>query len=201
MSEFPPYLARKPGLFWSVIVLIIILMLLLLRTSSAGAGSTFYYSLLAATMSPGDSTIQYDNFSTAFLTTTANSSIPGNVTGYNGQINLPDGSTITGMGCEGKDTDPNNEFQIFMSRFSIDNSPIAWEIISSGASSGISFEGGKTKITGIVATDHGQQIVNNAVWSYNIFVSLPKANDGTTLGVLRCWVSSTYPVNLPIVRR
>jgi len=88
-----------------------------------------------------------------------------------------------------------------MSRFSIDNSPMAWDIISSGTGSGVSFQGGNIKITGTITTDHGQQIVNNAVWAYNIYIILPKATTETTLGVLRCWVSTTYPVMVPSVRK
>jgi hypothetical protein len=43
-------------------------------------------------------------------------------------------------------------------------------------------------------------LIDNAKFSYGLFLALPKAQTGE-LGVLRCVVDTTYPVSVPLVQQ
>jgi hypothetical protein len=151
----------------------------------AAAGHTHqaaHFSLLAETMRPIDSSIGYDNTS-AYLKTTLNSTLPA--TSYIGQLNLPDGSTISGARCYGQDSDPAGEFSFGLYRYGVATPP--YTAVTSYVSSGAAFSGGAVTLTATVVSTYA--VVDNATYSYGLFLTLPKAQSGQ-LGVLRCVVDT-----------
>ncbi len=161
----------------------------------AAADGVQHFSLLAETMQPIDSSIGYDN-TMAFLKTTQNSTVSF-PTSYIGQLDLPDRAKIVGVRCFGLDSDPNGEFYFRLYRYSLWSDPV-WSPVTGFASSGVAFSGGKVVLEATV--DPNAAVVDNAQYSYGIFLVLPKAQSGE-LGVLRCVVDTTYAVSLPLVQR
>ena len=151
------------------------------------AASIYRISLLAETMQPIDSTIEYNN-NEAFLTTTADSTI-NDVTHYIGQLNLPDGATITKVVGFGLDTDANTEFSFALFRYKLIDNPV-YSQVTAFAFSGITFRDGKIEIPSAVDTD--MALVDNAQFSYAIYLVLPSASDGQ-LGVLRFLIEFSLP--------
>ena len=160
------------------------------------ADSERHFSLLAETMSPLDSSVGYDNTS-AFLTTTADSTVVFPTT-YVGQLDLPDGATIVSAVCWGLDTDPTDEFSFRIFRYSLWTSPV-WEAVTEYAYSGVPFSGGTVELDAEV--DPANAVVDNSEFSYGLILKLPKAQVGTSLGVLRCVVNSTYNLKLPLIQK
>jgi hypothetical protein len=145
-------------------------------------------------MQPIDSSIGYDNTS-AFLKTTQDSSVSS--TSYIGQLDLPDGARIVSVRCFGLDSDPNSEFYFRLYRYNLWSDPV-WSGVTDFSYSGFAFNGGKVMLE--AAIDHDMAVINNAEFSYGIFLVLPKAQSGD-LGVLRCVVDTTLAVSLPVVQR
>jgi hypothetical protein len=161
---------------------------------SVMADSVQHFSLLAETMQPIDSTIRYDN-TDAWLKTTQNSTVSS--TSYIGQLDLPHGARIVGVRCFGLDSDPNGEFYFRLYRYNLWSDPV-WSAVTDFAYSGVAFKGGKVMREATV--DAHMATVDNAEFSYGLFLVLPKAQSGE-LGVLRCVVDTTYTVSLPLVRK
>lgn len=161
----------------------------------AMADSVQHFSLLAETMQPIDSSIGYDN-TMAFLKTTLDSTVSP-PTSYIGQLDLPDGARIVNVRCFGLDSDPNDEFYFRLYRYSLWSDPV-WSPVTDFAHSGVPFSDGKVMLEAVI--DQDMAVINNAEFSYGIFLVLPKAKSGE-LGVLRCVVDTTYAVSLPIVQR
>ena len=151
------------------------------------AASIQRFSLLAETMQPVDSTIGYNNTS-GYLTTTTNSAVNG-VTQYIGQLHLPDGATIINMIGFGLDTDPNSQFYFRLYRYNLNNVPI-WSAVTDFAYSGVPYSNGIIEIP--AAVDPGMAVVDNAQFSYGLFLVLPVASTGQ-LGVLRFMVETSVP--------
>jgi hypothetical protein len=162
------------------------------NTRVAMAGGVRSYSLLAETMQPIDSSIQFDN-TYAFLKTTQNSALGS--TSYIGQLDLPDNARIISVRCFGRDSDPNNEFYFRLYRYNLFMDPV-WSGVSDYAYSGMPYAGGNVVVEAPI--DPGMAMVNNADFSYGIFLVLPVASTGE-LGVLRCVVDTTYSVQIPLV--
>ncbi len=160
---------------------------------TATAGSAQHFSLLAEAMQPVDSSIGYDNYQ-AFLKTTQESTVSIETT-YVGQVNLPDGATIVGVRCFGQDSDPNREFYFRLYRYNLEGDPV-WSAVTDFAYSGVAFSGGKLVVEATV--DPSTALVDNTLFSYGIYVVLPKATSGD-LGLLRCVVDASYAVSLPLV--
>ena len=160
----------------------------------AMADSVQHFSLLAETMQPIDSSIGYAN-TMAFLKTTQDSTI--SLTSYIGQLDLPDGARIVSVKCFGLDTDPTGEFYFRLYRYDLWSDPV-WSPVTDFASSGVSFSGGKVMLEATINSD--MAVVDNAAFSYGIYLALPQAQSGD-LGVLRCVVDTTYAVSLPLVQR
>ncbi len=161
----------------------------------AAADSVRHFSLLAETMRPIDSSIGYDN-TMAFLRTIQDSTISP-PTSYIGQLDLPDGARIVRVKCFGLDSDPNGEFYFRLYRYSLQSDPV-WSPVTDFASSGVAFNGGKVVLEATVDPDRA--VIDNAEFSYGIFLVLPKARSGD-LGVLRCVVDTTYAISLPLVQQ
>ena len=162
----------------------------------ATAASLRHFSLLAETMQPIDSSIGYDN-TMAFLTTTQDSSISPPAS-YIGQLDLPDGARIVSVLCFGLDTDPSAQFEFQLFRYNLYNDPV-WSPVSDWTMSGVPFTGGKFQIESQVDPDAA--LVDNARYSYGMYLVLPKATSGA-LGVLRFVVDTTlYSAGIPLVQR
>jgi len=159
------------------------------------AGSVQHYSLLAETMHPIDSSIEYNNWS-AFLTTTKNSSVNLS-TAYIGQLDLPHGTRIAAARCFGNDSDSNGEFYFILYRYNLWHDPV-WSQVSSIGSSGIFYSAGKIMVETTIDTD--MNVVDNDQFSYGIYLVLPKASSGE-LGLLRCVVDTSYSIALPVIQR
>jgi len=164
-------------------------------TRVAAADSVRHFSLLAETMQPIDSSIGYDN-TMAFLKTTQDSTVSP-PTSYIGQLDLPDGARIVGVRCFGLDSDPNGEFYFRLYRYNLWSDPV-WSPVTNFAFSGVAFSSGKVMLE--AAVDPDMAMIDNAEFSYGIFLVLPKAQLGE-LGLLRCMVDTTYAVSLPFVER
>jgi hypothetical protein len=165
-----------------------------LGSRGARADSVQHFSLLAETMQPVDSTIEYDSYD-AYLETTQDSSL--NTTAYIGQVTLPDGANIVGVRCFGEDDDPNPdaEFSFALFRYSlVANFEAVTEWVSSDNQ-------GKQQVQAPVLSDpHLIAAVDNAAYSYGIYLTLPEPVAGT-LRVLRCVVDTSYSVQLPFINR
>jgi len=153
----------------------------------ARAADVQRFSLLAETMQPVDSTIGY-NSNSAYLTTTTESTI-NSVSQYIGQLSLPDGATITSVVGFGLDTDPDREFYFRLYRYNLDQEPV-WSGVTAFSYSGIAFSDGKIEIPAPVDPD--MAVVDNAQYSYGIFLVLPVAVRAQ-LGVLRFLVEASVP--------
>ena len=158
-----------------------------LRPLAAGADTVHHVSLLAASMQPVDSSIEYNNAS-SLLTTVTESTL--GTTSYVGQLSLPDGSTVSGVRCEGTDTDPGAEFVVRMYRYRLEDEPDVRTGVTGFAGSVPLFAAGDTIVEPSVDADAAH--VDNAEYSYAIVASLPKATTSKTLGLLRCTVDITY---------
>jgi hypothetical protein len=161
----------------------------------AAADSVRHFSLLAETMQPVDSTIEYDSNS-AFLTTIQDSGLSGPAS-YIGQLDLPDGARIVGARCFGLDTDPMGEFYFRLYRYNLWTEPV-WSGVTDFAHSDVPFSEGKVVVEAAVEPEAA--FVDNAEFSYGIFLVLPTSQSGE-LAVLRCMVDTTYPISLPLVQR
>ena len=161
----------------------------------AMADSVRHFSLLAETMHPIDSSIGYDNTS-AFLKTTQDSTISPPTT-YIGQLDLPDGARIVSVRCFGLDSDSNSQFNFRLYRYNLWSDPV-WSAVTDFAFSGIGFSGGKVMLEANI--DHDMAIIDNAEFSYGIFLQLPKALSGD-LGLLRCVVDTNNVISLPLIQR
>jgi len=159
------------------------------------AGSVQHYSLLAETMRPLDSSIEYNNWS-AYLTTTKNSSVNLS-TAYIGQLDLPHGTRIAAVRCFGNDSDPSGEFYFILYRYNLWHDPV-WSQVSSIVGSGFLFDAGKIMVEATIDTD--MNVVDNDQFSYGIYLELPEASSGE-LGLLRCVVDTTYTIALPLMQR
>jgi hypothetical protein len=166
-----------------------------LRARVAKADSVRRFSLLAETMRPVDSSIGYDS-SDAYLKTTQNSTVSASTT-YIGQLDLPDGATVVGVRCLGIDSDPATQFRFRLFRYDLWDDPV-WSGVTSFASSGVAFSGGK--VMREAAIDPGAAVIDNANFSYGMFVSLPEAQSGE-LGLLRCVVDTSYTLSMPLLKR
>jgi hypothetical protein len=160
-----------------------------LAVQQARAGSVRYYSLLAETMQPVTSNIVYDNTS-AFLTT-----ISPATAYYIGQLDLPDNSRIVETTCFAVDSDPSREIYYRLYRYNLFENPV-WSAVTDFTYSGLPFDGGKIEMGAVIDAD--MAVVDNARYSYGIFLALPPAAMGQ-LGVLRCIVGTIYLNNLPMV--
>ena len=170
-----------------IFLVVVCLSLCLVLTQSVIAASIQRYSLLAETMQPVDSSISYNNTS-AYLTTTTDSTVNG-VSQYIGQLNLSDGATIINVIGFGIDTDPNGEFYFRLYRYNLTGDPV-WSPVTGFASSGVPFSNGKIDIPALV--DPSMAAVDNAQFSYGLFLVLPAASSGQ-LGVLRFLVETSVP--------
>lgn len=166
-----------------------------MKTRVARAGSVRHFSLLAETMQPVDSTIGYDN-TDAYLETTQNSTGSGTAT-YIGQLDLPDGARIVGVRCLGLDSDPATQFQFRLYRYNLSDDPV-WSAVTDFGASGVASSVGK--VVREATIDPGMALIDNADFSYGIFVMLPEAQSGD-LGLLRCVVDTSYTVALPFLQR
>ena len=166
------------------------------RARVALAESERHFSLLAETMSPLDSSVGYDNTS-AFLTTTADSTVVFPTT-YVGHLDLPDGATVVSAVCSGLDTDPSNQFSFRIFRYNLWTSPV-WEAVTEYGYSGVPFSGGNVEVDAEV--DPANAVVDNGEFSYGLILKLPKAQVGTSLGVLRCVVNSSYNLKIPLIQK
>jgi hypothetical protein len=144
-------------------------------------------------MRPIDSTIGYNNF-LAFLTTTQESSVNPS-TSYIGQVHLPHGEKILSVRCFGEDTDPNKEISFGMYRYELYANPV-FQAVSSYSGSGIAFNGGKTDFAATIVST--MATVDNAKYSYGIYLTLPKAQTGS-LGVLRFVIETTSTKRVVVV--
>jgi hypothetical protein len=133
-----------------------------------------YVSLLAETMTPVVSGTSYDS-TQAYLTTTAGAA------DYIGHLALPDGTRIVSVRAEGRDTDPNHEYQYQLFRYRLADSPV-WTPVTDSAVSGVAFSGGL--VTTPAQISSGAAVVDNSQYAYGIFLELPAPTAGT-LGVLR----------------
>lgn len=180
----------------SLLIISTLFMLIPDRNSRVAlAGSIQHYSLLAETMHPIDSSIEYNNYS-AFLTTTKNSSVNLS-TDYIGQLDLPHGTRIAAARCFGKDSDPSGEFFISLYRYNLWHDPV-YSQVSSIDGSGYLFDAGKIMVETTIDAD--MNVVDNDQFSYGIYLDLPKASSGE-LGLLRCVVDTTYNIALPVIQR
>jgi hypothetical protein len=160
------------------------------------ADSVRHFSLLAETMQPIDSSIVYDN-TMAYLKTVQDSTVSLE-TSYIGQLDLPDGASIVNVQCFGLDTDSSEEFYFRLYRYNLYDDPV-WSPVTDFAFSGVAFSAGKVEVNAPV--DPANAVVDNAQYSYGIFLALPAATSGQ-LGVLRCVVDTTSgAVHLPSVQR
>lgn len=167
------------------------------RAQQAAATGVHHFSLLAETMQPVDSTIGYDNYY-AYLTTTQNSTVWGTGS-YIGQLDLPDGAQITAVRCYGQDTDPSHEFQFQVWRYRLWDEPNVFSEVTEYKTSGVAWAGGKVMLTAAVVA--GRETVDNAEYSYGLYVLMPAPSAGTQLGLLRCVVDANYAAYLPAVQK
>jgi hypothetical protein len=159
----------------------------------AGADGVQHFSLLAETMHPVDSRMGYDSTS-GYLTTTSSSSLPA---AYVGQLNLPDGATIVGVQAFGMDSDFYSEFYFHLFRLSLQTDPVSSPVTNVGHS-GVAYSAGKIVVSATV--NSSAAVIDNAQYSYGIYLVLPRAVAGYgPLGVLRFLVDTNYPVALPAV--
>ena len=164
------------------------------KAEAVQASGSRHFSLLAETMQPIDSSIEYNNFS-AFLTTTQNSSV-SSATSYIGQLDLPDGAQITAVRCEGLDSDTTGEFFFRLYRYTLYNDPV-WSDVTDFAYSGYAWSGGK--ITVVADINSVNAVVDNDNYAYAIILVLPLGDSGP-LGFLRCVIDTSYSNNLPLVQ-
>lgn len=158
------------------------------------ADTNRYTSILAEAMQPIDSSIQYNNVD-SYLTTVQHSTMDA-MAEYIGQLNLPDGSRITGVLCEGRDTDPAGQFYYRLYRYSYNSTPV-FSGVTDFAYSGYYEAKGNLGVEAEVVPENA--IVDNRTYSYGIFLSLPKATSGD-LKVLRCLVATTTDTFLPLIQ-
>ena len=146
-----------------------------------------YFSILAETMRPIDSSIEF-NCNDGNLRTMTDSSLNGS-TQYIGQVNLPHGTTIVNASCYGYDDDTTDfQFALFRYRFNGVGNPVFEAITNHGFSS--TAPGSYAEITvGLVSPldPPGLAVVNNEDYSYGLFLGLPKAITNE-LYVVRCVV-------------
>lgn len=163
------------------------------QAQPAAAQNVQRFSLLAATMQPVESSIEYDT-EDGFLRTVLGTA------GYGGQVDLPDGAQVVGLRGFGLDTDPNSQFCCGLMRFTLYNDPVG-ELITDLVCSGESFQGGEVVLDAPVHS--GMTSVDNEQYSYAILLVLPEPGDPPLqdLAVLRFVVESTYQVQLPLVPR
>ena len=168
----------------AALVVIVTLLVVSLPGPAARAATVqrYYFSLSGENMHPVNSSIGYDNYD-GYLVTTGG----GGATIYSGQLNLEQGSTITGVKCQGFDTDPTQGFSFRLYRYSITADPVYEAVTDQGASGGL-YAGGKISVSAPVLA--GVNVVRNLVYSYGIYLILPVAYSATDLGVLRCLVTS-----------
>ena len=173
---------------------------------SAQAGGSISgtpYAILAETMSPLTSDIKYDKVS-AYLVTTGN--LGSQTPAYIGQVNLPNGSTIVGVAAYGIDMDTavGKEFSYCLFRYSLEVAPVwgAKPVTPCVSSNPISGSGNKIYLYS--PADATLATVDNANYSYGVYLTLPPATATTNppiLGVLRFVVYWNYPVYLPSVTK
>jgi hypothetical protein len=134
-----------------------------------------YFSILAETMNPVDSTIEYD-CDEGYLETTSDSTL--HATQYIGQINLTHGAVFDTVSAYGYDTDSEDfTFQVFRYRFNGEGNNVFEQVSKIGDSSVID-PGGYVDITvgSVFPVDPpGLTTVNNQNYSYGLYLTLPAA--------------------------
>ncbi len=151
-----------------------------------------FFSILAETMRPLDSTIEFD-CDDGNLKTTTNSTLHPSSAQYIAQVNLPHGSTIDSVSCYGYDND-NNDFSFMLYRYRFNGEgkdvfePVSQEGISSVAAPATYVD---LTVGPVFPLDPpGIAVVNNEDFSYGLYLNLPKP-DSNDLYVVRCVVRAT----------
>ncbi len=179
-----------------LLLAVLVALSLAFNTREVNAAGAFHYSILAETFHPTDSTIGYNNYY-AWLTTTSNSTIPGQSSSYVATVNLPDGAVISDIHVFARDLDANNTKDVYacMFRYSQTTNPVFEAVTTCTSSSGAP---GLTTINPPVKSV-ALGTIDNQAYSYAIYLDLPPATvvtvDPPNLGVLRVvidWSFSTY---------
>ncbi len=186
----------------SISLIFLFTLLGIVPSAQAGGGiSGQPYAILAETMAPEASDIKYVNV-TGYLVTTGNSLYQ---TGYIGQVNLPNGSTIVGVAAYGIDGDPLNDFNYCLYRYNLYNNPV-WGLVTPCIASNSVTPDSSKRVYLYSPADAPLATVDNANYSYGVFLKLPMASVAVdpynpTLAVLRFVVYWNYPVYLPSVTK
>jgi hypothetical protein len=142
-----------------------------------------YFSLLAETMQPVDSTIEFNN-TQGSLQTTQDTALFGATT-YIGQVDLPHGATIERVIAYGNDGSVTDEYGFAVFRYSLFDSPV-WTQMTDWRFSGIPWSGGNLVSEEQVYPAMAQ--VDNLTYSYGIFAQLPA---DMSLSILRFVVETS----------
>ncbi len=185
------------------LILLALLVLIVLGWNAlpARAAAANHYAILAEAMTPADSSIQYNNYASAYLVTAANSTL-NSATAYLAPLNLPDGAVISAVRVYGIDNDLTNNVGAALYRYNQDTVPV-WGAKPVAVYSNASGSAGKFTLN--LAVNADVAAVDNALYSYAIYLTLPRAAsysvDPPNLAVLRVVVDWGYTSFLPISQR
>jgi hypothetical protein len=197
-SKVKSYLSQRFA--WIGFVFLAISVLVLgMNFRFANAASAQHLSILAESIQPLDSTIQFNNSPSAYLVTTTNSTANPN-TSYVAQVNLPDGAVISGINVYGLDSD-SLSFGAALYRYNQDLTPVYQAVTAFTTSVG---SAGKV-VVHLTPLSNALATVDNLTYSYGIYIDLPKANvlsvSLPNLAILRIVVDWGYPTYLPVLSR
>lgn len=185
---------------WLVPLLLAVGIVFGLNAQTARAASAQHLAILAESVQPLDSTIQFNNKS-AYLVTSQNSSLSGGAQ-YIAQVHLPDGAVISGVHLYGIDSDSSQDVGAALYRYNLQDSPV-WGAKPVAVYATTTGSAGKFSLALVVNTDVAT--VDNVNYSYGVYISLPKATvysaDLPTLALLRIVIDWGYVAYLPAALR
>lgn len=168
---------------WFVYTVIAVLSLSL----NALAAESAYFSILAETMNPVDSSIEFDS-DNGYLKTTS-----GSIGQYIAQINLPHDSKIISAKFYGYDTDTNNiSFAVYRYRFNGEGIDV-FEQVTETKDTSLSAPG-YSELTSLPIPVPAFNTVNNKDYSYGLYLNLPVA-DSEDLYAIRFLVEAELPAS------
>ncbi len=159
-----------------------------------------HFSILAESMHPIDSTIQFNNTS-AYLVTTSNSTYsPGEAT-YIGQVNLPDGAVISGVHIYGIDRDNSVNFGAGLYRYNQDSAPVFAAVTTFQNTTAAP----NKVVMNQVPISSGLATIDNQNYSYGLFINLPRSTaapniSNPDLAILRIVIDWSYDTYLPVIQ-